>query len=49
LARDFVNVEMIGLSRLYAFVVIEPQHRVHPGGVIAGATGAWVSDPPGIC
>jgi putative transposase len=44
LAGDFLTVETVGLTRLYAFFVIEVERRrVHLVGVTAHPTGAWVT------
>jgi hypothetical protein len=47
LACDFLTVETIGPTRLYAQFVIELDHRrVHPAGITAQPTGAWSPKPP---
>jgi putative transposase len=44
LACDFLTVETIGLTRPYILFVIELDHRrVHPAGITAHPTGAWVT------
>jgi putative transposase len=44
IACDFLTVETIGLTRLYALFVIEVEHRrVHLAGITAHPTGAWVA------
>lgn len=44
LACDFLTVETIGLTRLYILFVVELDHRrVHPAGITAHPTGAWVT------
>jgi putative transposase len=43
LARDFLPVETVGLSRLYVLFVVElDRRRVHLAGITARPTGAWV-------
>src|SRR4051812_4556052 len=42
LARDFLTVETVGLSRLYVLFVVElDRRRVHLAGITARPTGAW--------
>jgi putative transposase len=42
LACDFLTVETVALTRLYAFFVIELEHRrMHLAGVTAHPTGVW--------
>jgi len=44
LARDFLTVETIGLTRLCILFVIElDRRRVHLAGITAHPTGAWVT------